>query len=145
MANLFSGVAPHFARDFEVPPADCDCRCHGEVGGSGEAAAAGDAPGLKLPFDTCLRTLSEQGGAVPAPAPTPCPTGRGPVCAQLPLGAWLALGGVLLVVGYFLGWAARGCCAPGRRPRAPAAAHLRLGAFVGPASPLAFRAAVSDA
>ena len=140
LANLLSGVAHHLAREFEVPAADCDCRCHCDVG-CGEAPVAGDSPGLKVALDTCLATLSARGASVRVLAPTPCPAGRAPICAQLPLGAWLALGVLLLAVGFFLSWVARGCCGGGQRPRTPAGAHLRPGAYLGPATPLALRAA----
>ena len=141
-ANLLSTWASYYSRAFEIPAPDC--RCHCEVGGRDDAAPDGrtradsDAPGLELALERCLTAL---GASSPAPPPVPaCPTGPKPACGLLTPAAWAGLEALLLLVGFALGVAPRGCCEPRARPRPPAGAHLRPGAYTGPPSPLALRA-----
>ena len=141
-ANLFSTWASFYSRAFEIPAPDC--RCHCEVSGAGNAAAAaspresGDAPGLELALERCLAALGAPSPAAPAPAA--CDARAAPVCALLAPWAWAGLAALLLLIGFALGVASRGCCEPRARPRQPAGVHLRPGAYAGPAAPLALHA-----
>ncbi|CAK0851640.1 unnamed protein product, partial [Prorocentrum cordatum] len=111
---------------------------------AGTAPRSGtDAPGLELALDRCLGALSAP--ASPAPAAATCAAGAPPLCALLPPPAWAALAVLLLLVGFALGVASRGCCEPRPRARSPAGARLRPGAYTGPASPLALGASPSAA
>ncbi|CAK0836811.1 unnamed protein product, partial [Prorocentrum cordatum] len=135
-ANLVSTWASLYARAFDIPSPEC--RCHCEVGGvpAGEAArCVGDSPGLELALDRCLGALSSS--QAPAAPASKCAVESPPLCALLTPPAWAGLAALLLLVGFAVVVATRGCCEPHPRTRSPAGAHLRPGAYTGLASLLA--------
>ncbi|CAK0792469.1 unnamed protein product, partial [Prorocentrum cordatum] len=73
------------------------------------------SPGLELALDRCPGVLGV--GPAPAARAAECATAPQPLCALLPLPAWLGLAALLLLVGFFVGIVSRGCCEPRQRAR----------------------------